>query len=422
MSLQLLLFSLMLLLVGAGLWEYRSHLRNLRSIRIRIHVNGTRGKSSVTRLIAAGLRAGGLRVYAKTTGTLPRMIMEDGSEFPVYRPSKANIIEQLRIVALAASEGADALVIECMALQPVLQTLTELKMVRATIGVITNARPDHLDVMGPSERDVALALLGSTPVGGVLCTAEHDHVALFEMACRDRGTRLFVVGREQPEAITDEQMSRFSYREHKENVALALEVCALAGVPRDQAFRGMCAASPDPGAMQAYLIDFFGRNILFINGFAANDPESSERIWQMALDRHPSYTTRIMVLNCRADRPDRSRQLGEAVPTWTRATRYVVMGSGAYVFVKYAVIGGLEPGQIVNAEGLPTDRIFEAIVGVSGRRSLVMGIGNIGGGGLELVDYFNNRTILDANLEEEEQQALLGKGGGQDESPPRQGG
>ncbi len=37
-----------------------------------VHVNGIRGKSTVTRLIGAGLAAGGLRVMTKTTGTLPR--------------------------------------------------------------------------------------------------------------------------------------------------------------------------------------------------------------------------------------------------------------------------------------------------------------------------------------------------------------
>ena len=44
---------------GYGLAEYARHRRNLRGIPIRVQVNGTRGKSSVTRLIAAGLRAGG---------------------------------------------------------------------------------------------------------------------------------------------------------------------------------------------------------------------------------------------------------------------------------------------------------------------------------------------------------------------------
>ena len=51
-----------------------------------------------------------------------------------------------------------------MALQPMLQSLCELKLVKATHGVLTNARPDHLDVMGPTERDVAKALGGTVPV------------------------------------------------------------------------------------------------------------------------------------------------------------------------------------------------------------------------------------------------------------------
>jgi len=407
MSLLLSLLVLLALLVGAGAWEYLAHRRNLRSIRIRIHVNGTRGKSSVTRLVAAGLRAGGLRTFAKTTGTLPRMIMHDGREYPVFRPAKANIIEQLRIVSLAASERADALIIECMALQPALQSLTELKMVRATIGVITNARPDHLDVMGPSEENVALALLGSTPVGGVLCTAERDYLPLFAHACADRGSRLAAISAAQADAIPDETMARFSYKEHKENVALALQVCAEAGVPREVALAGMIRTPPDPGAMQAYPVEFFGRDIVFYNGFAANDPESSERIWQMAVDRHPEHATRIMLLNCRADRPDRSRQLGEAVPSWTRADHYVVMGSGTYVFVKYAALAGLDPTKAVYAEGFSTERIFETIVGLCRNKTLVMGIGNIGGGGLELVAYFQNRTLLpEMSAPEEEQFAL----------------
>ena len=46
-----------MLLVGFWIHEYWRHQRNVKAIPIRIHVNGTRGKSSVTRLIAAGLRA-----------------------------------------------------------------------------------------------------------------------------------------------------------------------------------------------------------------------------------------------------------------------------------------------------------------------------------------------------------------------------
>ena len=51
-------------LLGLGIAESVAHRRRLARIPTRIHVAGTRGKSSVTRLIAAGLRAGGSRDLA----------------------------------------------------------------------------------------------------------------------------------------------------------------------------------------------------------------------------------------------------------------------------------------------------------------------------------------------------------------------
>lgn len=156
-------------------YEYITHQRWLQTIPIRIHVNGTRGKSSVTRLIAAGLRAGGLRTLAKTTGSLPRIIDEKGMDIPIVRRGRANIIEQRMVVREAAKHHVEALVIECMAVDPELQLVHARKMVRPTIGVITNVRPDHLDVMGPKLEDVACALSNTVPQGGVLVTGEKKH-------------------------------------------------------------------------------------------------------------------------------------------------------------------------------------------------------------------------------------------------------
>ena len=61
------------------------HEKRLKRIPIRIHVNGTRGKSTVTRLIAASLRRVGIRTLAKTTGTIPRLILPDGKEETILR-------------------------------------------------------------------------------------------------------------------------------------------------------------------------------------------------------------------------------------------------------------------------------------------------------------------------------------------------
>src|SRR5690606_3623968 len=106
MSIPMLLSIVMLLwlvLVAAGAFEAIQHRILLRTIPIRVHVNGTRGKTSVTRLIAAGLRGGGMRVCAKTTGSAAAMTDPEGREFPIYRISGANIIEQMRMLKRMAS-------------------------------------------------------------------------------------------------------------------------------------------------------------------------------------------------------------------------------------------------------------------------------------------------------------------------------
>jgi poly-gamma-glutamate synthase PgsB/CapB len=387
-----IILSLLAVVAGSMLLEYGMHLRHLRTIPTRIHVNGTRGKSSVTRLVAAALREHGIRTIAKTTGTLPRVIMPDGTEYPVYRPSRANILEQVRIVGFAAEHEAEALVIECMALQPRFQSLCELRLVRATHGVITNARPDHLDVMGPTERHVALALLGTTPRNARLFTCEQDYLPEFEAACQDRGSELVIVGHDQAAAVTAAELGGFSYVEHAENIALAVEIVATLGVPRDVAVRGMHRATPDFGVMKDFVLSYFGRRMVFVNGFAANDPESTERLWRMSLERHPDVQKRIIVVNTRADRPDRSLQLGEAMVDWPAADAYVAIGSGTYPLVRTAVNRGLGPSKFVFAEGQTGEQVFERLLGLSGRSALIVGIGNIAGPGGELVNYFAHRA------------------------------
>lgn len=385
------------LLLALGFAESYFHLRTLRRIPIRIHVNGTRGKSSVTRLIYAALREAGIVTCAKTTGTLARFITPQGKEYPIYRPAGANVGEQIRIVRTAATYHAKALVIECMALQPSYQWLSEKMMVRATHGVITNARPDHLDVMGPTSRDVALALGGMTPRNGKLFTAERDLNDVFEFTAKDRGSELIGVTNADVAAVTKEDMDGFSYDEHAENVALVLKVCADLGIDRQTAIRGMWKAPEDVGALREYLVDFFGRReLLFVNGFAANDPVSTGRIWNSLAEKHKGeYPTRIALFNCRADRPDRSYQLGEACVEWAPADHYLLIGSGVHAFTKAAFKNGLDPELVHYADGRRAGEIFEVLVSLSGRRSMIVGMGNIGGPGLELLRMVQNRARLD---------------------------
>lgn len=284
-------------------WEHRRHVRSREKIRLRIHVNGTRGKSSVTRLIAAGLRSGGFTVFAKTTGTSPRLIRPDGSEEPLKRRGPANIRENLEVIRRAARAGADAVVVECMALRPDLQGALEHRILKSHVGVITNIRPDHEDVMGSGVAAVARALSQTIPSGGTLVTTRGSVGKLREAGVAVPEPRL----RFASDKLSSEELAAFPYEVFPENIALALAVCECCGVARAAALEGMQRAEPDEGTVRAYRFSTDGTTVHFINAFAANDPESTLLLWQRYVEKDAGPV--VVLLNTRADRKYRTQQL-----------------------------------------------------------------------------------------------------------------
>ncbi len=381
---------LLVVLTAYHVREYVVHQRNLRRIRFRIHVNGIRGKSSVTRLIAGGLRAGGIRTVAKTTGTKPRFIYPDGTEVPVVRPGKANIIEQVRIVRRAAELRAEALVVECMAIKPELQSLLEDRMIRSTHGVITNARADHLDLMGPTVDDVARNLARTVPRGGILFTPDRQYAPVFAEVARERGSVMHVV---DGASIDEDTLARFEHVEHADNVAVALAVCEALGVARETALRGMIDAPPDPGALRAVRVRGRAGECVFINGFAINDPDSYVLVWNRLARRFGDGAALVPVVVCRRDRVDRSRQLGEMLARRLAPARCVVAGASTGAFVRaYRRAGGAAP--VEEREGVPPEALVRHLLDVADTGGRVYyGIGNIVGYGEAVVEAFMARSV-----------------------------
>lgn len=385
-----LTLALLVLLAAYGGWEYWNHLRNLVAIPVRIHVNGTRGKSSVTRLIAAGLRAGGPGVVAKTTGTSPRMILEDGREVPIIRIGPANIIEQLMVVRVAARRGARALVIECMAVQPHLQRVSEERMVRSTVGVITNARADHLDQMGPEVRDVAEALSGTIPKGGTLFTADAEWLPVYERNARARSAAAVLA---DPASVGGTDLEGFSYVEHPDNVALALKVCEHFGVGRREALAAMQQANPDPGVLRGYRLRVGVKTLDVYNAFAANDRDSTLMIWRrLGLESRREHPV-LVVINTRGDRLQRSEQFGRMMADDLPARCFFLVGEFTHATQEIALRQGLDPERVVNLGRCTAEEAIEAILTRTESQATVLCMGNIKGVGEELVQYVENRSV-----------------------------
>ncbi|WP_411824702.1 poly-gamma-glutamate synthase PgsB [Leptospira sp. 'Mane'] len=393
----ILFFVLISLLLCYYLIELLIHRMTLSSFRNRIHVNGTRGKSSITRLIRAGLAANGERVFAKTTGTLARMILPDGTEKAVHRFGKPSILEQISILGTAKKEKASSIVIECMALEPRYQWASEGMILKSTIGVISNIREDHLDVMGPNLEDVARALASTVPIGGKLITGETKFKKIIGEACLERKTEWIEVteNSSKDSQVTDAEISSFSYWEHKENVSIALKVCSELGVSRAVALKGMIDSEPDPGALTVLPIQFFGKDILFINAMAANDTESTRMIWDEAKKRYSGNRSGFLLFHCREDRLERSKLLSQEIARWTDVNAIFLIGAGTKYAMHYLKKDCREGMRIFNWEDYNIDLIFESLVAQMKPKSYVLGLGNIAGMGLELTQYLKNRAKID---------------------------
>jgi len=386
---------LILVIVAAlfGATEYFIHQKRIYSIPIRIHVNGTRGKSSVTRLIGAALRLGGIKTITKVTGTYPRLILEDGSETLIYRKTEANIIEQLSIVKFAAERKVQAIVIECMAVQPLYQTITETKMIHSTIGVITNVRMDHVEVMGYSLNEICDSIGRTIPQHQRLFTSEKDVFELLKKISEKKNT---VIHQSDVNSVTEEEMNGFSYLEHKENVALALEVCKYLGISREDALLGMYNAVPDAGVLKHSKIESNQKSISFFNAFAANDPQSTLMIWEKMKEENKLQGSKIILLNTRQDRIERAKQL-----SWMVASNInndfdylFLIGQSTDTVEDLLAKHNVKRNKILNLGWTEPDLVFDAIQTYTKKESTVFAIGNMGGMGGKVAEYFESRSVV----------------------------
>lgn len=386
-----ILLLLLILATVAGIFEYYRHQKRIYAIPVRIHINGTRGKSSVTRLIGAGLRAGRIPAITKVTGTFPRLILEDGTETYIHRKSDPNIIEQLSIVKFAASHNIKALVMECMALQPQFQAITEKQMIHSTLSVITNIRLDHTDVMGHTLPEIAETLGRTIPKNKHLYTAENVNPGLVKsMADKRKTTTHFI----KPDVVTTTDMKGFSYIEHRENVALALAVCKHFGIDRETALNGMYKTAADAGALQSYKVDAFNKKITFYNAFAANDPDSTYLVWEKIRNEIGFEGVRIILLNTRQDRLERAKELIKMTSAkLVKETDFLfLIGQSTDVLEHFAVRNGIQKKEIINMGWTNPEKVFEKVLAVTVEASTIIAIGNMGGMGAEISEYFEHRS------------------------------
>jgi gamma-polyglutamate synthase len=372
------------LLLTVGVLERRRHRRHLDRLPLRISINGSRGKSTVTRLLTGALAAGGYRPLGKTTGTEPKLLFGwSGREEDIRRrPEGANISEQRDVVRRAVRERADALVTECMAVDPEYQLTFHRQLVDVNLLLICNALEDHLDVMGPTVEDVAEVFAASIPAGGTVVVTPEPHVSTYRATADERGARLLVA---DPELVTEEQRHGFGHLVLAEHVALVLTVTRQLGIPDADALRGMREAPVDPFAMRVTPIGDPVAPALFVNGFAANDPASTLAVWEHLAERTSTTDGLTVIVNCRSDRVERSELFASDVLPHLPIDTLIVTGAGTRPILRAADRGILDVAELLDLTGAAPDEVIGAMNGSLSGGGVVYGVGNLHGGGVELV-------------------------------------
>jgi poly-gamma-glutamate synthase PgsB/CapB len=359
--------------------------RRLNSVPLRISVTGTRGKSTVVRMLASVLRENGRTVVAKTTGSKALFILPDGSEQEVPRRGVASIIEQKQLIRLASELDADCLVAEIMSLHPENHVIESRELIRSHVVVVTNMRVDHIDAAGCTEDHMAGIYGLDVPQGARVIIPDSELRGPFKRAAFRSSAEIITIPEGRGGGI-----DRAGGLNFNENLDLVRAAARHLGVGGEAIEKGIASAGIDRGALRIWKYNGGkGRECFLINGFAANDPQSTLNVVQAIPEVIEGVSGKpIGFLSLRSDRADRTSHWMNELQAGMINHFSKMYAAGSHSAVLSRKVPGLEPlksGDPVSITGVLTKGIEEG--------TAVVGMGNFVGLGEELVEYWHSIGI-----------------------------
>jgi UDP-N-acetylmuramyl pentapeptide synthase len=313
---------------------------------VRILVTGSRGKSTIVRLLHTALADSGLQSWARITGVVPRELGPGGIR--AIRRSAGAHVGEMRWWLRSLPDSAQAIVLENSAIAPEFQHLAA-RWLQPRLTVFTNALPDHQEAWGPTRAGAVETLAAGIPGRCMVILPAHaaSDAQLRELLDR-RGCEV-VPAAPAPAAGAGHRAT---------NLGLALAAIRRLGLETPRTVQ----------VMQGLPRDRYDFHVLHSHGaklamaFSANDPVSTRALFESL--RWPVEETRL-VYNHRADRPARLASFRDWLGLPWREVLIIGdrprsrPGAARYVRIDGAdrLLGMLQPGELFfgcgNIAGVP---------------------------------------------------------------------
>lgn len=272
---------------------------NLTGTQHRVLVTGSRGKSSIVRMLHAAMSEAGLQAWARITGVVPREL-GPGAVRTIARSSGAHV-EEMRWWLRRLPRSAQAVILENSAISPDLQGLAGLWL-RPDVTVFSNAVPDHQEAWGPSRESAAKVLVAGIPRGGkVILPTDLQHDSYL----------VDLLDKRQCKPVFAAMGSGIEEGYKAVNLGLALAVIECLGLDFNCARESMLALPQD--RFDFRVLRRGGADIAM--AFSANDVHSTRMLFDSL---HWSEQETRLVYNHRSDRPARFASFSD----WLKHSRW----------------------------------------------------------------------------------------------------
>lgn len=307
----------------------------------------------------------------------------------------ASILEDKRILREANFLKAEAIVVELMSLQPDCLFAESSHILKPQILVITNVRLDHLAQMGKTKERIAESLSAAIPSGCRVFVPEGECYAAFKKAARKKNSVVSEVGKKERSRVYPSADNNLSF-EFEQNISLARAVCESLSLEEEKILEGIKKARPDFGSLRAWRMKEVsdGRDVIVVNAFAANDPESTAEVVSIIKKSISTEGKQLIgLLNLRSDRGDRTLQWRKAIERgeFDGFDHILLVGGHAHALKRMLRKSGRM--KVSLSRGKSTLEIMSWLSALRGSDIVFVGMGNMSGVGMLLVSYWEENGV-----------------------------